>query len=321
MKKLYSLLLALALVLSLCTVAMAAGDGGFTVKTQETAVNTIRVTICADAVGLKNSRIVFTYPQSLTLVCAQGKLPEDAGISDLDASAAGTVSFAWAAYDLQKETELLELVFTGHSGTYEATLETPETGRSQTVSLTVPYRFRDVQDPQQWYYDAVYGVYELGLMDGVGGDMFAPHNSLNRATVVTVLHRLAGSPAATGANPFTDVPDNTWYTDAIRWASEAGVVEGYGDGCFAPGRAVTRQEMAVMFCRFRQHQGGDTEADTAVLEEFRDAGTVASWAADAMAWAVEAGIINGMPGSILEPRGGATRAQVAKVLLNYQALP
>lgn len=319
MKKLCSLLLALVLVFSLCTAAMAAENGGFTVETKEIGVNTISVTISADADGLKNSRIVFSWPAGLNLVSVESKLPADAGITDLDTSKAGSVSFAWAAYETQKGTALLELVFTGINGaSFEATLETPENGGSQSVTLSVPYRYVDVQNPNSWYYDAVYAVYDWGLMEGVGNDLFAPQKTLNRATVVTVLYRLAGSPEANGVNPFTDVADGTWYTDAIKWASEAGVIEGYGDGIFAPAKAVTRQELATMFYRFWVYEGGNAEVDTEALAGYTDAGQVASWAKSAMCWAVTNGVLQGMPGNILKPADNATRAQVAQILVNYQ---
>ncbi len=319
MKKLCSVLLALALVFSLCTGALAAEGEIFTVDVQETGVHVVTVTICADAVGLKNSRMVFSYPEGLTLVSANALLPEEAGITDLDISQKGTVSYAWAAYDIQQETALLELTFRGGNGqSYEATLETPEQGSSQTVSIPVPYRFRDVENPQMWYYDAVYSAYDQGLLQGMGNDLFAPNNTLNRAMVVTVLHQLAGCPDADGTNPFTDVPQDVWYTNAVRWAHEAGIVQGYGDGIFAPGRAVSRQELAAMFYRFWRFQGGDAQASAEAVKDFRDAGSVAAWALEAMAWAVENQVIRGMTGEILAPRGSATRGQVAQILVNYQ---
>lgn len=319
MKKLCSMLLALVLVFSLCTTAMAAENGGFTVETKAVGLNTISVTISADADGLKNSRIVFSWPEGLTLVSVESKLPADAGITDLDTSKAGSVSFAWAAYDTQKETALLELVFTGANGeSFEATLQTPENGGSQSVTLSVPYRFRDVMDPEAWYYDAVYAVYDMGLMEGVGSNLFAPQLTLSRATVVTVLYRLAGSPEVSGENVFTDVADSAWYTDAVKWASESGVVKGYGNGTFAPDKAVTRQELAAMFYRFRAYEGGDVTVDADALAAYNDADQVASWAKNAMSWAVSNGVLKGMPGKLLKPEDNATRAQMAQILLNNE---
>lgn len=319
MKKLYSLLLALVMIFGLCTTAMAAESGGYVVKTQEVGVNTIAVTIRTDHVGMKNGRIVFSYPEELNLVSTEVLVPSEDAITDLDAS--GTVSFSWAAYETQKDASLLELVFTGENGAvYEALLQTPEDGGSFAVTLAVPYRFLDVQNPEVWYYEAVYTAYDLGLMEGVGKDLFAPGQTLNRATVATVLYRMAGCPAAKAEAPFTDVADNTWYTDAVRWASEAGVAEGYGNGIFAPNRAVTRQELVTMFHRFRQYQGGTEAVDLSVLDRFQDASAVSAWAVEAMAWAVENEIVSGMSATVLEPQSTAIRAQVAQILCNYQNL-
>ncbi len=318
MKKLLSVLMAVALILSLATAVFAAGTG-LQVEVREIDVNTVSVIISADSNGLKNSRMVYTYPQGMELVSATALLPEGQGITDLDTAVAGTVSFAWAAYDTQTAQGLLELVFTGGNGkSYETTLTLPETGESETVQVHVPYRFSDVTDSGKWYYDAVYTVFDLGIMDGVGGNRFAPDAQLNRATVATVLYRANGSPAVTGDIPFTDVAADTWYTDAIIWASQNGIVNGYGDGIFAPGKAVTREEMAAMIYRYWQYQGGAAVEDTSALAGFADGAEVAPWAREAMAWCVEKQVINGLSRTILSPKTGATRAQVAQILVNYQ---
>lgn len=320
MKKLLSVLMAVALILSLAPAVFAAGTG-LQAEVREIDVNTVSVTISLGGNGLKNSRMVYTYPEGMELVSTSILLPEDQGITDLDTSKAGTVSFAWAAYDTQTAQGLLELVFTGDNGaSYETTLAQPETGVTETVTVSVPYRFSDVTDPERWYYDAVYRVYALDIMDGVGHDLFAPGTQLNRATVTTVLYRLSGSPTVKGSSPFTDVPAGTWYTDAIVWASQNGIVNGYGDGIFAPGKAVTREEMAAMIYRYWQHQGGDAVEDTSALNGFADATQVASWARDAMAWCVEKDVINGTSETQLSPKTGATRAQVAQIVVNYQSV-
>lgn len=117
--------------------------------------------------------------------------------------------------------------------------------------------------PSKWYFAPIYQVYEAGLMNGVGQDLFAPNKTLNRATLVTVLYRMAGSPAVQGSGYFSDVPANSWYTEAVTWAAQNGVAKGYGQGIFAPGRAITRQEMVTMVFRFwqLQNQGDCGTAD------------------------------------------------------------
>lgn len=319
MKKLLSVFMAVALLLTVTVVAFAAGTG-LQAQVQEIGVHTVSVTISADSGGLKNSRIVYTYPEGLELISATSLLPKDEGITDLDISD-GEISFAFAAYDTLRGTALLELVFTGEGGkNYSTNLTLPETGECQGVLVSVPYRFRDVTDSNVWYYDAVYSVYGDGIMSGVGDDRFAPNAQLNRATVATVLYRMCGSPAVTGSSPFTDVAEDMWYTDAIVWANEKGIVNGYGNGLFAPGKAVTREEMAAMIYRFWQYQGGAAVEDTSALNAFADAGEVAPWAAEAMAWCVSRDVINGVSTTSLSPKTGATRAQVAQILTNYQSV-
>lgn len=323
MKKVLSSLLAVLLVLGCCTAALAAESGaGVSVKTLETTIDSITVGIYTEAgAALKNGKIVFTYPETLKLVSAESMLPAEAGITDLDTAKTGAISFAWASVEAQGDTQLLELRFQGKCGaSYGASLALPETGKSLDVALEIPYRFQDVQDAGKWYFAPVYEVYEAGLMNGVGGDRFAPDKTLNRAMLATVLYRMAGSPAVKGDSPFTDVGKNTWYTDAVVWASENGIVKGYGQGIFAPGRAISRQEMATMLFRFCKYQDGNVEAKASALEAYRDQNQVAGWALEAMQWAVTWGVMQGVSVYTLAPKNTATRAQVAQVLVNYRGM-
>lgn len=322
-KKLLSSLLAVLLLLSCCTVAMAADDTpDFQIKTLETTIDsiTVGIDICEGA-AVKNSKLVFIYPEDLTLISAEATLPEEEGITDLDTSKAGTISFAWASVEAQGETRLLVLKFRGTCGNfYPVVLSLPEQGDATGVNLQIPYRFIDVQDASKWYFAPIYQVYEAGLMNGVGQNLFAPNKTLNRATLVTVLYRMAGSPAVQGSGSFSDVPDNSWYTEAVTWAEQNGIAKGYGQGIFAPGRAITRQEMVTMVFRFWQLQNQATAEVHVDLSAFRDQDQVADWAKEAMNWAVTSGVIQGMSTEILAPKGTATRAQAAQVLVNYQLI-
>ncbi|MFR8334149.1 MAG: hypothetical protein ACLU9S_18755 [Oscillospiraceae bacterium] len=133
---------------------------------------------------------MFTYPEALTLVSAEATLPEEEGITDLDTSKAGTVSFAWAIVEAQGETQLLVLKFRGTCGnSYPVVLSLPEQGDATGVNLQIPYRFIDVQDASKWYFAPIYQVSEAGLMNGVARDrLFALNKTSNWATLVTVLH-------------------------------------------------------------------------------------------------------------------------------------
>ncbi len=180
--------------------------------------------------------------------------------------------------------------------------------------------FTDV--PQNWAYEAIGYVYENGLMNGTGGTNFSPKESLTRAMVVTVLYRLEGSPRVTYKDYFLDVEDRKFYSDATTWAKEAGIVNAtdvndWGEEYFSPTRAITRQELATMFLRFAQYKYVKTES-TSTLDKFTDKGTVAKWAADAMTWATDAGIINGTgDGTTLSPKMTATRDQFATIIYRF----
>ena len=163
-----------------------------------------------------------------------------------------------------------------------------------------------------WYHADVDFVVESGLMRGVSDSSFDPNGTLTRAMVVTILYRMSGSPEITGDCVFTDVGD-TWYTDAVIWATENGVTSGMSETVFAPDQAVTREQIVTFLFRYAELMGCDTEA-RADFSEFPDADQVSSYAADAFAWAVAEGIINGSKendATYLQPKGTATRAQAA----------
>lgn len=157
--------------------------------------------------------------------------------------------------------------------------------------------FNDVASGS-WYADAVKNVVNKGLMAGTGKDTFAPDNQVTRAMMWTVLARLDGKDVS-GAS--------TWYAKAMTWATEKGV----SDGTF-PGNSITREQLATMLWR----AAGSPEAKGA-LTNFNDAASVSSWAAQAMTWAVEQGLISGMGDGALNPQGNATRAQLAVILTAY----
>lgn len=321
MKKLFALLLAAVMLLGAGATALAAEPAGYDVRaTDSSRTNSLTVGVFAGE-GLKNGRLELTYPEGLILVSARSTLDAENGITDLDASKPGTVHFAWAAYAAQKDAQLLQLTFRGqHGKSYELTLTETETGKQAKFQLAFDFRFADVMDENAWYYDAVYAAYDAGLMNGVGEGLFAPNATLDRATLATVLYREAGEPAAKGTASFTDIAEGQWYTDAVNWAAEQGVVNGYPDGTFRPEAPITRQEMATMLYRFWKLQGGKYAPKADVLANYQDRGEVADWALEAMSWTVQSGIIVGTSSTMLSPASGATRAQVALVLVNYLKL-
>lgn len=170
--------------------------------------------------------------------------------------------------------------------------------------------FADVA-PDAWYGDAVEFVYERGLMVGTTADSFAPDGIMDRGMVVTILWRQEGSPAGVEGPAFSDVGADAYYAGAVAWASGGGIVNGFGDGRFGPEQPVTREQLAVMLYRY---VGAPAVTETS-LEGFADAGRVGSYAADAMAWAVDEGLITGTGGGLLDPQGQATRAQAAAIFM------
>ena len=139
-----------------------------------------------------------------------------------------------------------------------------------------------------WYANAVNYVTLTGLMNGTG-DGFSPNLAINRGMMVTVLYRMAGSPEVTAENPFTDVPADTWYTDAVIWASENGITAGTSETTFSPTNSLTREQLATFFYRFADFENPDPIEITGDLTGFTDAGQVASYATDAMKWAIGRG--------------------------------
>ena len=182
-------------------------------------------------------------------------------------------------------------------------------------------RFIDVS-LGSWYYDAILFAVSRDLLRGVGRDRFAPDDGMTRAMAVTVLYRLSGEAATDDSSGgFSDVEDGMWYTDAVAWATANGITEGYGDGRFGVNDGITRQQLAAMLWRYARYEGRDTAA-SGDLAAFTDAGTVAPWARDALRWAVAEELLVGTPAtsagySTLEPEGGASRAQMATILLRF----
>lgn len=169
-----------------------------------------------------------------------------------------------------------------------------------------------------WYANAVNYVTLTGLMNGTG-DGFSPNLAINRGMMVTVLYRMAGSPEVTAENPFTDVPADTWYTDAVIWASENGITAGTSETTFSPTNSLTREQLATFFYRFADFENPDPIEITGELTGFTDADQVASYATDAMKWAIGEGLISGTTETTLSPKATATRAQVATILMRYTA--
>ena len=175
--------------------------------------------------------------------------------------------------------------------------------------------------PRDWSHEGIDYAVSHGLFVGTSDTTFSPTGAMTRAMLVSVLWRMEGEPAHTDRNPFTDVGTD-WYTDGVLWAAEHDIVSGIGDGRFDPNGYVTREQIAVILMEYitkvLKLERTWTPADLSV---FPDAGSVSSWARTEMAWAVGNGLISGTGSggvAYLSPKGSATRAQVAAILMRFE---
>ncbi|WP_418401061.1 S-layer homology domain-containing protein [Anaerotignum lactatifermentans] len=188
--------------------------------------------------------------------------------------------------------------------------EVEETEETETIS------FKDVKE-NDWFYEAVSYAVENGLMNGMSEDIFAPNTPLTREMLAVVLYNVEGQPEGTEANTFTDVKGDMWYTDAILWANENGIVAGYDNSAYGVGDLITREQFATILYRYAQFKGYDTTQGGMAVREFSDYENISDYARPAMAWAVNAGIMGGMDDGTLMPQGKATRAEAATMLMNF----
>ncbi len=234
---------------------------------------------------------------------------------------------------LPEYDEALEVTF-GHSdtelrGAKEATCTEPGyTGdlycadcgkllsKGQVIEPDCPSaRFQDVA-LEAWYHDAIDYVVRNGLMNGMSDTVFAPDGTLKRSQMVTVLYRMAGSPAVEQTVAFTDVPAGSYYAEAVAWAAANDITKGVSASKFDPEGTVTRQQMVTFLYRYAKLIGADVAAQ-GDLSGYTDADKVNDWAKDAMTWAVAKGIVTGVTDTTLEPAANTTRAQLATVLMRF----
>ena len=168
-------------------------------------------------------------------------------------------------------------------------------------------------DAGSWYADAVEYVRDNGLMSGTTATTFEPGGTTTRAMLAQILYREAGSPAVSGNDTFTDTQEGAWYADAVLWATQAGVISGYGDGRFGPNDPVSREQIAVILCRY-------AGSPAAQGEDFADEASISTWAADAVDWARSAGLMTGQEGNRFAPQASATRAETAVILRAFRTM-
>lgn len=182
--------------------------------------------------------------------------------------------------------------------------------------------FNDVHTSDWFYHDVEYVYYNL-MMNGVGNGNFDPSGTCTRAMVVTVLYRMIGEPTpGTASNPFRDVPEGEWYTNAVKWAANVGVVNGMSATTFEPNTSVSREQLATIICRFAKECLHEDVSDGIMLAGFTDSNQISAWASDALSWAFAHGIVGGTDtatGKYLYPKNNASRCEVAAILHRFCA--
>ena len=172
--------------------------------------------------------------------------------------------------------------------------------------------YRDVE-AGSWYADAVEYVRDNGLMSGTSDTQFSPSGTMTRAMLAQTLYRAAGSPAVSGSDTFPDTQAGAWYADAVLWATQEGIINGYGGGLFGTNDPVSREQIAVILWR-------DAGSPAAQSQNFADESAISPWASAAVDWARSAGLMSGQEGNRFAPQASATRAEVAVILRAYRTL-
>lgn len=326
-----ALLLAMLLLLCMLPQAAAAGSGtaGLTLQANWQSSDMVVTVAVTGGEGVSNGRLNVSYdPALMRLTDAKAVL--DCGMASINRETEGSVSLAWVGSSLSAaKTSALVLTFAPVDGVEQFSwkaeasevyakgkkLELAGATASLSRSIQLDNPFTDISG--HWGEEEILKAYHAGLFAGVSETEFAPNERMTRAMLVAVLHRLAGEPAPKNTQTaFKDVPQGKYYTQAVAWAVESGVVYGISDTEFAPNRNITRQELVAMLYRYAKYEGRDVSA-RADISTFTDVASVSNYAVEAVRWAVAEGILKGMPNGRLMPNGLATRAEAAALMVRY----
>lgn len=179
--------------------------------------------------------------------------------------------------------------------------------------------YTDVKE-NDWYYASVTKASNMGLLNGMSENKFAPKENLSRSMLATILYRLAGSPDVKHDNVFTDIKEDSWYTKAIIWASQNGIVNGVGNNKFAPDANVTREQIATMLYRFAELKNTNVTVTEDKTGNYADSTKISSYALNPMKWALANGILNGDSATTVSPTKNATRAEAATLIVRFADL-
>jgi hypothetical protein len=194
-----------------------------------------------------------------------------------------------------------------------ASTEKDTSDTSESNAVTNP--FTDIS-PSDWFYEGVIYTYANKLFNGTSANIFEPNKVMTRAMLATVLYRLAGMPTVNSANPFNDVENGQWYTDAILWVNNNNIAKGYGNGVFGANDPITREQLVTMLYDYAKFKSLEI-TNTKDISAFADAINVSDFALESVKWATAEQFIQGNSATTLNPKGRATRAEVAMVLTRF----
>lgn len=324
MRKLYALLLAVALVLSITGTALAAEtkaplsgsvteqDGGLVLTlraVEDTVSGTVTVSYDPEVLTFEEVKVAGTL----------------ASLSESEGSV--TVGYAVSTGDTFTNNEVIANFFFTGTGETLIDIRVDNFNNESDPNLYLPVvtvpeggtRFKDVAR-DAWYYDAVEYSAQRGWVNGMGNGYFQPNGDLTRAMFVTMLGRMEGIQAGDyPASEFADVNESAYYAVYVAWAAEHGITEGMNATEFQPHSRVTREQAATFLYRYAEYKGLDVTAADETMKTFADSAMVSAWAMDAMAWATDCGLIIGSNNN-LAPRATTTRAQGVTLLQRLDLL-
>lgn len=322
-----------------CTERVTVAGKSLTINRNGKTFNEANVTVGSNCTKeVKNDTIVVTYTKPSSGGSSSGKTTYKVTTSavnngGVNASPSNAEKGATITITLSpdKGYKLDKLTVTDGSGKTVSTVKKSDTVYTFTmpasaVKVGVSYvkatetpsetKFNDVS-ANDWFASAVDYVTGKGMMNGTADNTFSPKANTTRGMIVTVLYRLENQPSTSAAS-FTDVASGAYYANAVAWANANGIVSGYGSGKFGPNDKVTREQLAAILYRYAQYKKYDVSVgeDTNILS-YDDAQSISTYAIPAIQWACGAGVVTGKSGSKLDPKGNATRAEVAAMLMRF----
>ena len=307
MNKLLARMLVMAMVLGMATTAFAAEDDAATADGGETPVEETNEDATADettpAEGEETAPVEETPAE---------ETPVEAGYTDVTEA-----NWFYEAVTYVTENGLVdgetETTFAPSADMTRADMIVALYRMAGSPEVTGENPFTDVAADADYYAAVIWGT-SNGVINGTSETTFGPLLASTRSQVVAILYRLEGSPAVSGSNPFVDATAD-WVRDAVLWASQNGIVEGYSDTAFGPDDTITREQLAAILYRYASYKSYGL-AVTGDLSIFDDASDVAAWSHTPLAWAVGKGLVQGS-NNLVDPQGSAIRAQLAVILMRF----